>query len=112
MTIPATSQIILRFTLETKDLDLGVNGGKPFRQSTFCTSRAGCQPARFVSSTGSRKRSNMFIATRVYEMSVKIRSGNYEDIVGVGAGSLVLDSLVVAANCADIPDRECVAPSC
>ena len=54
----------------------------------------------------------MFIATRVYEMSVKIRSGNYEDIVGVGAGSLVLDSLVVAANCADIPDRECVAPSC
>ena len=32
----------------------------------------------------SSKSVNLFIAARVYEMSVKIQSGNDEDIVGIG----------------------------
>ena len=61
VTIAAMNQMILRFLPEKKFLDLGVKEGKPFHQ-WLC------------------------LHPKVYEMAVKIRSGNYEEIVGVGVG--------------------------
>jgi len=50
------NQMIFRFCAEKKVLGLGVKEGRPFRQS---------------------------FAPKVYETAVKIRSGNYEEIVGI-----------------------------
>jgi hypothetical protein len=56
--IIAASQIVFRFILEKKVVGLGVKEGKPFHR---------------------------FFAPKVYETAVKNRSGNYEEIVGVGS---------------------------
>lgn len=52
------NQMIFRFFIEKRFRDLGVKEEKPFQQG-------------------------LFLHPEVYETAVKIRSGNYEEIVGI-----------------------------